>query len=1381
MRRTWLLASVIPATLCLTSCAEEVKDVNRVQPYALKKNLLEGEWYYRQTVVDVPPDVGIGFTGLESKVEKIRFDFQQGSIFGRRVHEAIEGLNDLDTAPGGVFEGDTVFTVDGVEHFDIIRDFNYQSGETTNVLVEDGALKPWWERSYFRADWSTSSAFGFDFAGIFASFATASYAPKQDEIFNPDHLQIDLEDGTINFTQSFTVSDGGYTCFMEYGFYRSSTNTRNSCGTGEVKIRHSFRRIDQEDAAQFEPRRYLDRDLIRDEDGKLVTYITVPTGAAGGENEYVDVECTPDVLAALGTEYSAEDCHALTHANESRFGFFRTERYAANRRTNNGHDENRNFYANHHKIWEQVFEWEYEDGANGEQVIKTVDGKPVLKRDANGSPVVIPVKDRVVRPIVYHLNVGYPDDLAATAEVIEADWNKVFSAAIASAKGITTAQLAADLLARTGHPEAFRIDRNDCNVQGITDYLKRVTALKDVADEATHGEALLPGNLERVCSALTSESRDRGLEKFTYQQVGDVRFSFIYWVNEDQPGGPLGFGPSGADPETGRILSGNAYVYGAAIDSYARDSVDVVRALNEELDDEDIFSGKTYTDWIATRNRSVAEQPVEMSQALRAEIDQRFAAFQHPNLEKVQLKSGKIDLSAISRDARARNERRSPDDPFFGGDVTTDRTEGLRELIRSDARIRSRLLPRPMMAMLGRLFKWDPTDHPGEDLPEEMLDAAVELALDPGAMGEHMQKRNQFYLERNVTLADFVDDSVYGLAVSLKGKSPEEVYKTVREEIFRGVMLHEIGHTLGLTHNFKASFDALNYFDDFWSMEDSLQTDAEKDEARQPEYRYSSIMDYGARFNSDIQGLGKYDYAAVKYGYTGLVEQFDESVTVPGRLDLQMEYGDWKNLPALLGGTSGTISKRVNIDAMVATADRRQGIKSNASTFVANPASTADAYWKDRTVPYFYCIDWFNGRDPKCRTWDEGPTHEEAVRSSIQRYWNYYFFSNWRRGRDDYQFYFGLFNRMGRMRNYLDYPYKYFAYFQQFKNSDGTVLPVTEDLLRAAKLGSDFTMQVIGTPEPGRYCKANAGTQFAQALIYVPNYFFDLEYQRGEQCDAFDVNVGLGRDFFIDLSDDYDTKWDYMGTYFEKQSFAVPLLNNGLIALYIDNEYGLNRNHILATRFGYYDVFKDNLLRLVDQLMQGGLGNITHRPYQIDVTENADNEKSFKFNSFLDFSQVDDRLTEAGGSVPPADTRVQIWANIPFDLMNYYLYASTILNSRLHDRKLDFYEYIAVYELGSGDDSTHTNGQKFEDFIHPKTGQTLRAYDTTDGLSLAYGLMRRTNTVLADWEDAKVAFERDPSDAGLRETYGTAESNLEFYLGLVDDMRYLRSVLDLGK
>ena len=40
------------------------------------------------------------------------------------------------------------------------------------------------------------------------------------------------------------------------------------------------------------------------------------------------------------------------------------------------------------------------------------------------------------------------------------------------------------------------------------------------------------------------------------------------------------------------------------------------------------------------------------------------------------------------------------------------------------------------------------------------------------------------------------------------------------------------------------------------------------------EYAYSSIMDYGSRFNSDIRGLGKYDVAAIKFGYGQLVEAF---------------------------------------------------------------------------------------------------------------------------------------------------------------------------------------------------------------------------------------------------------------------------------------------------------------------------------------------------------------------------------------------------------------------------------------------------------------------------------------------------------------------------
>jgi hypothetical protein len=352
-------------------------------------------------------------------------------------------------------------------------------------------------------------------------------------------------------------------------------------------------------------------------------------------------------------------------------------------------------------------------------------------------------------------------------------------------------------------------------------------------------------------------------------------------------------------------------------------------------------------------------------------------------------------------------------------------------------------------------------------MPPEMLDAIVELAVNPRAIGEHMQKRTQFYLERNISLPEFYDDAVYGLALSLKGQSPEEVYKKVREEIFRGVMLHEIGHTLGMTHNFRASADALNYFDEFWDIEERFETDAERDLELQPQYRYTSIMDYGARFNSDFEGLGKYDQAAIKFAYTGMVEKFEDDVPVPGRLDMHLEFDNYTKIPDLLGGDLENLKRREDIAADEAVAALRQGVRENGVLFAENPTRAAKDYWIDRTVPYFYCFDYYNGNDPRCRTWDEGPTYEESVRSAVQRFWNYYFFNNYRRGRDEYQYQNAYFGRIERLMPYLEFPFQSYAFLQQFTNRDGQQLDVAEDLLRASALTTDFMLQVLGTPDPG--------------------------------------------------------------------------------------------------------------------------------------------------------------------------------------------------------------------------------------------------------------------------------------------------------------------------
>ena len=97
----------------------------------------------------------------------------------------------------------------------------------------------------------------------------------------------------------------------------------------------------------------------------------------------VDMECT-EGFGRLSPKVTERDCRELSWADFNRFGYFRTERRAYDRRVGAGHDHQRGFFANHHQIWKRT-------------------------KDEAGN--VIPVKDRELRPIVYHINPNYQRNL----------------------------------------------------------------------------------------------------------------------------------------------------------------------------------------------------------------------------------------------------------------------------------------------------------------------------------------------------------------------------------------------------------------------------------------------------------------------------------------------------------------------------------------------------------------------------------------------------------------------------------------------------------------------------------------------------------------------------------------------------------------------------------------------------------------------------------------------------------------------------------------------------------------------------------------------------------------------------------------------------------
>ena len=142
-------------------------------------------------------------------------------------------------------------------------------------------------------------------------------------------------------------------------------------------------------------------------------------------------------------------------------------------------------------------------------------------------------------------------------------------------------------------------------------------------------------------------------------------------------------------------------------------------------------------------------------------------------------------------------------------------------------------------------------------------------------------------------MADFFDPNTSGLAEFFKGRDRDEIWQWLREEMYTAVGGHEVGHTLGLRHNFAASMDPLNYRPEFWWLEnegdepiqywDPENAPSEQFKHRGNEYKYASIMDYGFSVPIEgIHGIGSYDAAAIRFTYGQLLDVFDNrKISIP--------------------------------------------------------------------------------------------------------------------------------------------------------------------------------------------------------------------------------------------------------------------------------------------------------------------------------------------------------------------------------------------------------------------------------------------------------------------------------------------------------------------
>jgi hypothetical protein len=163
-------------------------------------------------------------------------------------------------------------------------------------------------------------------------------------------------------------------------------------------------------------------------------------------------------------------------------------------------------------------------------------------------------------------------------------------------------------------------------------------------------------------------------------------------------------------------------------------------------------------------------------------------------------------------------------------------------------------------------------------------------------------------------------------------------------EIWVPTLIHEMGHNLGLRHNFKGSEDPKNFYT-------PAELEALKIDHQIP---FSTVMEYGDDLKA-LPVLGKYDIAALRFAYAQKVELADGSV-----------------VPVV-----ETIEKTLKVESE--KAGREVSLKE-----------------------YGYCTDEHTGINAGCRRFDLGTTLTEIVEHEILTYQAAYERRNKRAGRADF-------------------------------------------------------------------------------------------------------------------------------------------------------------------------------------------------------------------------------------------------------------------------------------------------------------------------------------------------------------------------------------------
>ncbi len=832
---------------------------------------------------------------------------------------------------------------------------------------------------------------------------------------------------------------------------------------------------------------------------------------------------------------------------------------------------------------------------------------------------------------------------------------------------------------------------------------------------------------------------DHGLPKGQSRNMGDVRYNFLYWVRPAISFGLLGYGPSFADYDTGEIVQASAYVYGATVLRVANRFMLLYDMVSGRYTDEDLRNGKDYLDIINNFSGGTANPLVSTPK-----INIKKPSYQGFSIQKADayVKSP----SFFQRNKMLRSVNRAAIQSRL---ARLDAKPSLKWAMMPDETLRA-LFPRTSLEQLRKS-------------QDEQVKAALNSYLNPGNLMRissirGVMKLNNMMSRRNMMLGSYVDPALSKFVQAhIKAKTPRsKLYTLMQQMILRGTEGHEIGHTLGLRHNFEASADEPNYFPQYAELKKAQGGNIPGNDNQVEHawfYMYSSIMDYHGDVYGDTVGIGTYDHAAIMYAYGDILEAdsslldasktavktyLDKVAAAAKKLASTKYSGILKDIKVtrnalktfegakyqgskkksiqfiasqVLLKVEGTDNNGKSRTILQLTADDLSGLQKLHQVFAltgVKPRTNTGAYGdgslflQPADPPlqrhfYRFCSDELVGQTPYCTRFDSGSNPRQMVENMIRRYDGNYPLRNWNRGRRYYRLSSGYFYRMISQFSIISLFYQNWIYRvineRGYQGSQDYF-----DQLAAVQRGLSFVNRVIQTPDPGRHILDKGTNAYVQS--------------NADSKDSIDVPVGVGRYFYSKLQEDElglaQYRFERIGTMYDKYV--------ALMALAI-RDWGLAANSLNFFYVNFADYFSSD--DVTDMFTSAISGVFDNKRYSMTVNDKI---LTPNWHPVLQYTSM----------------------SMAMSMLNNGFFGNTFTN------------YMTIGIQGSGRSWTAPKAGTVISFSNSANTRTYFAVQTEDGRSISYKLVARGKALAKRVKELRAL----PTSAVNQAELKTAESQL---------------------